>query len=154
MDHTGSCRHNVLISLSTSRVLKSELSDNNLVALHPTWTQQTATGHHEATREVTYRELVMRLLDISLEIPEAVPVPMQVNIVEVTSTRAGVYHLLKPVETLAGHRAGGNGGESFLDGQGVDVLFVPSCCVAWANVGRTAVGFVQTEDGCMKRRDS
>ena len=67
----------------------------------------------------------MRQLDIALEGREVGTVPMQVDVVEEAGTPAGVDHLLEPVKTLARARAGGDGGEGFLDREGVDVLLVP-----------------------------
>lgn len=89
----------------------------------------------------------MRLLDVSLEVREAVSVPMEVDVVKVATTGAGVDHLLKPVKTLSSGRAGCDGGKGLLDCQRVDVLLVPSSGGAGANVGGATVGLVQTEDG-------
>ena len=72
----------------------------------------------------------MRQFDVALELAEAGPVPVQVDVVEEAAATAGVDHLLKPVKTHARVLAGGDGRERLLDGEGVDVLFVPGCGLA------------------------
>ena len=87
----------------------------------------------------------MRELDVALEGREVGPVPMQVDVVEVATATAGADHLLQPAKALARARAGGDGGESLLDGEGVDVLLVPGCGLAGGDA--VDVGLVQREDG-------
>lgn len=95
----------------------------------------------------THGELVVRLLDVSLEVREAVSVPVEVDVVEVASTGTGVDHLLKPVKALSSGRAGSDSWKGFFDCQRVDVLLVPRSGGAGANVGGGTVGLVQAEDG-------
>ena len=64
-------------------------------------------------------------LYVALEGRKVGAIPMQVNVVEVAATIAGVDHLSQPVQALARASIGGYSGERLLDGEGVDVLLVP-----------------------------
>ena len=93
----------------------------------------------------TYGEPGVRQFDVTLELAEAGAVPVQVDVVEEAAAAAGIDHLLKPVKAYARVLAGGDGRERLLDGEGVDVLFVPGCGLAGRNA--VDVGLVEREDG-------